>query len=527
MKDLNKFIKLPKLSMFTYPKAYQNLLASKFACTIDLSNAFWHIGIHPDCKRYLAFNFDRTNYWWTAMPFGLRTAPYLFCKLIGTLIKHIVTTYDILVYFYMDDLIILAPSLEIAHKHLKIVIEEIQKAGLKINFEKSELVPKSNVIFLGVEIDLAAKSLVPSTKNIASCVSKSLHFCNGQPKLLKHFQSLIGSLNFVASYIKQGKLNLSPLHKFMPFFSNEVSRHVPAELGELLSFWSSPSSYIPVPIPNLVRNEVKIHCDASQVGWGAFISWPDGSHSSLQGSWDECWSSEHINLKELTAALFALQYHSDKMENHLIIFFSDNKAAVTWISKGSSTRSAKAREILRSFEEYKYKHNLDFKAFYIKGKDNVLADSLSRSLDSFSELELKTDSFTKLCNLTLCSPDVDLFANYKNHKCPTYFSSISDPLSAGTNAFSQDWNKFRCLYAFPPSHLINRVLYKFLNSSCNKLLIIVPRSHQRWHSNIKKLTPFLVPHMLTRDNFSNFKTTPTQDSVQDPYLMTAYLLSHH
>ena len=44
------------------------------------------------------------------MPFGPRTAPYLFCKLMGTLIKHIAISYDIVLFFYMDDILLLAPT---------------------------------------------------------------------------------------------------------------------------------------------------------------------------------------------------------------------------------------------------------------------------------------------------------------------------------------------------------------------------------------------------------------------------------
>ena len=329
MKVLNKFIKLPQLHMFTFSKAYRSLHSNFFACSIDLTNAFWHIGVHEAYRRYLAFNFDGVNYWWTAMPFGLRTAPYLFCKLMGTVVKHISTTYDILIYYYMDDLIVVAPTLEIAKVQIQTVIDEISKAGLTISYEKSELVPKSVIDFLGVEVNLIEKTFVPSIKNVTSCTSKALLFCDGSKKTLKNYQSLLGSLNFVAPYVKFGRLKLSPLHKFSTYFSNEFHKYVPDELVSSLEFWMNKSSYVPVPIPNLLRSEVKISCDASQEGWGVYITWPDDSHSSLQGLWDDSWISEHINIKELRAALLAVLSNTGKLENHLITFYSDNKATVT------------------------------------------------------------------------------------------------------------------------------------------------------------------------------------------------------
>ena len=61
MKVLNTYIKLPKLKMFKFSMAYRSFHANNFACSIDLSNAFWHIGVHESFKKYLAFRFNNTS----------------------------------------------------------------------------------------------------------------------------------------------------------------------------------------------------------------------------------------------------------------------------------------------------------------------------------------------------------------------------------------------------------------------------------------------------------------------------------
>ena len=107
----------------------------------------------------------------------------------------------------------------------------------------------------------------------------------------------------------------------------------------------------PNPIPNLIRSPIKVSCDTSQQGWGAYISWSDDTLSSIQGHWDSTWASEYINITELQAALFALLHNLEKLANHPVTFYSDNKATVQWINKGTSVRSKKAREILLTFQE--------------------------------------------------------------------------------------------------------------------------------------------------------------------------------
>ena len=167
---------------------------------------------------------------------------------------------------------------------------------------------------------------------------KAQLFCNGHKESLKDFQSLLSNLNFAVLYIKIGRWNLSPLHKFTTYFSNERTKHVPVDLFASLEFWTKKSSYTPVPIHNLIRSPIKVSYDASQQGWGAYITWSDDTHSSIQEHWDSTWASEHINIKELWAALFALQHNPKKLANHPVTFYSDNKATVQWINKGTSVR---------------------------------------------------------------------------------------------------------------------------------------------------------------------------------------------
>ena len=89
MKILNVDIKLPSLTMFKFPMAYTDMINNSYACKIDLSNAYWHLSVNINYRRFLSFKFKNVIYQWTAMPFGLKTAPYLFCKFMSTLIKHI------------------------------------------------------------------------------------------------------------------------------------------------------------------------------------------------------------------------------------------------------------------------------------------------------------------------------------------------------------------------------------------------------------------------------------------------------
>ena len=527
MKELNEHIRLPNLKMFRYQYCFQACLVSSYACKIDLSNAFWHISIHKNYRRYFAFSCDNVSYVWKAMPFGLRIAPYLFCKLMQPVINHLRTKYNIYIFYYLDDILLLAPSEEIALQQSRIVLEVLAKAGLKVNLEKSMLVPSEEVTFLGVTIDLRNKTLRPSSVNVASCIQKVQDFVQAGKVHLVDFQSLVGSLNFSATYVKFGKLNLSPIYKFRPAFSEVRRNHIPFNLVTNLEFWEKVESYLPIPIPNNKLPIITVTSDASSQGWGAQVTWASGKCTSFSGKWNSEQLQEHINLKELRAVFNVINDNLERFANSVIRVFSDNKSTVTWLNKGTSTRSEGARHILSILTAMSYDFTIKISAKYVKGSQNLLADSLSRSLEYHPELTLKQETFDRLCSLLDFKPDVDICANTSNHKCESYFSATRDDKAAGHNALTTSWNNYKYPYAFPPSHLVNKIIFRFLNSNCNSLLLLVPRSNTNWHRNLLRLNPRIVDFRFNPQDFLLNNRECTLDLAHILSEMNAYILSRH
>ena len=501
MKVLNKEIKLPKLKMFRFSFAYQELLINSFACKIDLSDAYWHVGVNLNFKRFLSFKFDNIIYQWKVMPFGLKTAPYLFCKLMGTFVRHMRVKFKVIVYFYMDDLFIVGPSKEITSHQVRLVIKELQLAGFAVNIEKSIMEPMQIINFIGVQVNMELKLLSPSNANIRNCIFKVKKFVKGSEDTLKNLQSLLGTLNFVAGFMQFGRIRLSPLFAYIPYFSNERKKPIPVHLKESLRWWSNSKNYLPVKIPDFNLPVVTVFTDASNLGWGAQIIWPDKSKVNINGVWSENEVEDHINIKELRTVLLALKSCSKKLNKVVIKIFSDNRSTVLWIKKESSSRSIKAREIIYELLKMKYKNDLILRPIYVKGKENAVADGLSRSLQFNAELAITQVCFDKLCRLASCLPEIDLFADSENRKCSKFFSASPAPNSTGIDALSQNWDAFRCAYAFPPDHLLNRTIYKFISSKCNKLLLIFHRSNFLALKKLEKLKANLLEFSFRRKDF--------------------------
>ena len=72
-------------------------------------------------------------------------------------------------------------------------------------------------------------------------------------------------------------------------------------------------------------------------------------------------------------------------------------------------------------------------------------------LPLFQELEkvkLKPSIFVLMCKELVVAPCIDLFASYRHHQLPRYYSAYVDNSTAlGHNAFAYVWDPGMCLYA--------------------------------------------------------------------------------
>ncbi len=94
----------------------------------------------------------------------------------------------------------------------------------------------------------------------------------------------------------------------------------------------------------------------------------------------EC-NNLHINFKEVLALEPAVQQWGPLFRNKKLIVHCDNQAAVAIINRGSCHNPVVMQSLRRIFWLY-VKYNFRLTASYIKGRENVLADAVSRLHES-------------------------------------------------------------------------------------------------------------------------------------------------
>jgi hypothetical protein len=98
--------------------------------TLDLKCGYWQVHLKEECKKYTAFSTPNGHYEFNRIPFGLTNAPATFQRLMNMVLAQYVNVF---VKVYLDDVIIYSTSIEEHTMHIKLVLEALAEANLKIN----------------------------------------------------------------------------------------------------------------------------------------------------------------------------------------------------------------------------------------------------------------------------------------------------------------------------------------------------------------------------------------------------------
>ena len=118
----------------------------------DLKSAYHHLEIFPSHRKYLGFYWESQFYVFNVLPFGIKTAAFIFSKTLRHLVEHW-RSQGIRIILYLDDGIAVAENMEKAQKLAKKVKQDLLDFGFIIAADKSDWQPKYVVQWLGHSFD--------------------------------------------------------------------------------------------------------------------------------------------------------------------------------------------------------------------------------------------------------------------------------------------------------------------------------------------------------------------------------------
>ena len=106
---VNKCLHVPTFKMETAKNILDSLQQGEWVTSLDLTDAYFHIPIHQKYQKYLQFNVGDRSYQFTALPFGITTAP-LKLTMVAKEVKLMVLAEGIRIHQYIDDWLMTAKT---------------------------------------------------------------------------------------------------------------------------------------------------------------------------------------------------------------------------------------------------------------------------------------------------------------------------------------------------------------------------------------------------------------------------------
>lgn len=375
---LNKKIIPDKYPLPRIDDILDNLGRAKFFSVLDLFSGFHQVRLHEESRDVTSFNTEQGSFRFTVLPFGLNIAPNSFQRMMSIAFSGL---NPFTCFLYLDDLIVLGISENHHLKNLKTVFETCRKFNLKLNADKCNFF-RSEVTYLGHKC--TDKGILPDDakfeiiKNYPRPFDKDstkrfIAFCNYYRRFIPLFAEIAYPLN---------KLT----RKRYDFQWTDECENAYQKLKTALH---SPPI---LQYPDFSKPFI-LTTDAAKYAVGAILSQNFEGHDLPIAYASRGFTKAELNKptieKELSGIHFAIKHFRPYIYGTKFIVKTDHKPLTYLFSMKDP--SSKLTRMRLELSEY------DFEIQYIKGKDNVGADALSRlDISHFKDLETKNQTILRM-----------------------------------------------------------------------------------------------------------------------------------
>lgn len=379
-RELNKII-VPQSQPFPL---IDDLMVKTVNCnyfsTLDINSAFWSIPLKIQDRHKTAFVTQEGHFQWTCLPFGLKTAPAIFQRILSNIIrKHNLCNFTV---NFIDDILVFSKTFEEHVVHLSRLLESIKKEGFRLKFSKCTFA-SNKAKYLGHIIQ--NNSIKPLKDYLIAVKNFPV------PETRKNVRQFLGKINFHHKFVPHIAIILDPLHNLL---RKDVKFIWSAECQE--SFDKIKKILCTEPILKIFDPElpINIYTDASIKGVGAILKQEDKNGDNRAVAYfskklNESQKKKKAIYLECLAIKEALKYWQHWLMGKEFTVYSDHKPL--------ENLNIKVRTDEELGDLTYYLSQYDFKIKYNPGKFNQEADCLSRN--PVLESNENVDDVLKVINL--------------------------------------------------------------------------------------------------------------------------------
>ena len=392
--SINSFIDKEEFSLnyVTVDEAIKNIQLlgpNVFMAKTDIESAFRLFPVHRDDWELLGMCWQGKYYFEKFLPFGLRSAPFLFNQLSEALEwilkEHCGISF---VCHFLDDFLIMESDLDRArgkercHTSLNSMLMAFKALGVPVSPGKTAG-PANELEFLGIILDTAKyEARLPHDK-LERLQEELKGWTTKKSATLVQLQSLIGSLNFACKVVPPGRPFLQRIINLTiglkkPFHHVRLNQefYLDIEMWQyFLKSWNGKAFFLNNYWES--SNELLLFTDASgSLGYGGLFGpqW-------FQGAWQphQVLGCENVSIawQELYAIVVACAIWGKQWVRKRVLFKCDN-LSVVHIINGKKAKCPKIMHLIRYLTLLTLQHNFYCRAEHVPGMHNEIADSLSR-----------------------------------------------------------------------------------------------------------------------------------------------------
>ena len=351
----------------------ESLAGAGLYSTFDMNSGFWQVPMSKESKQYTAFTLGSMGlYECESMPFGLCNAPPTFQRLMLNCLGELNLTYCLI---YLDDVIVFSHTEEEHLHRMRVIFDRLREHGLKLKPSKCEVF-KTEINYLAHHV--SKKGVQPSKKNLESIAE-----CP-PPDTYTKVKSFVGLVGHYRRFIKGFARTAAPLYDLTSGENKDKkSERVDLPPEALEAFERLKAACLQAPIlafPDF-NKPFLLETDASGKGLGAVLSQKqaDGRYHPIAYAsriMNDTEQRYHSNKQEFLALKWAVteQFHEylspyGKNRNEFVVRTDNNP--LTYIFSSMNLDAAGQRWVAQLA-------SYNFSLEYQKGKDNTVADFLSR-----------------------------------------------------------------------------------------------------------------------------------------------------
>lgn len=342
----------------------QNLSGCSVFSTLDLVKAYQQIPVNPDdvCKTAIITPFGL--YEFPYMSFGLRNAGQTFQRFIDEVVRGLDFCFA-----YIDDILVYSKDADQHAEHLRILFRRLDEYGVVINLAKCNI-GADEVTFLGYRINATGSH--PPEDRIRALMDFPF------PKTVQGMRRFLGMLNFYRRFLPNAAKYQAPLIDAVAATNSKGAKPFPwtPELEQCFNDCKkSLTTVTALSHPNASAS-LGLFTDASITHLGACLQ------QKVSNDWQPiAFFSKKLTAKqaewptyyrELLAVYESVQHFRHILEAQHVTIFTDHKPLVyAFIQRREKLPPTQLNQLT-----FISQFTTDIR--YIKGADNVVADTMSR-----------------------------------------------------------------------------------------------------------------------------------------------------